>query len=115
MAPGYCSVGGLPGGSGRKELAYQCRRHKRGGSKPQVEIPGEGNGHPLQRSGLENRWDRGAQGAAVHGVTQSRTRQQGPLRRCLPARGSDLASITAEYCSSIQGMKQCPLQRYGWT
>lgn len=76
MAPGYCSVGGLPGGSGRKELAYQCRRHKRGGSKPQVEIPGEGNGHPLQRSGLENRWDRGAQRAAVHGFAKSQTQHR---------------------------------------
>ena len=35
---------------------------------------GEGNGTPLQYSCLENPMDRGAWWAAVHGVTQSRTR-----------------------------------------
>ena len=35
--------------------------------------PGEGNGHPLQFSCLENSRDRGALGATVHGVTKSRT------------------------------------------
>ena len=35
---------------------------------------GEGNGNPLQYSCLENPMDRGAWWAAVHGVTQSRTR-----------------------------------------
>ena len=35
---------------------------------------GEGNGNPLQRSCLENPRDGGAWWAAVHGVTQSRTR-----------------------------------------
>ena len=35
---------------------------------------GEGNGNPLQCSCLENPRDRGAWWAAVHGVTQSRTR-----------------------------------------
>ena len=34
---------------------------------------GEGNGNPLQYSWLENPVDRKAWGAAVHGVTQSRT------------------------------------------
>ena len=33
--------------------------------------PGEGNGNPLQDSCLENRMDRGAWWATVHGVTQS--------------------------------------------
>ena len=33
--------------------------------------PGEGNGNPLQCSGLENSTDRGAWRATVHGVTQS--------------------------------------------
>ena len=36
--------------------------------------PGEGNGHPLQYSCLENPIDRGDWRATVHGVTQSRTR-----------------------------------------
>ena len=35
---------------------------------------GEGNGHPLQYSCLENPMDRGAWWAAVHGVAKSRTR-----------------------------------------
>ena len=35
--------------------------------------PGEGNGNPLQCSCLENPRDRGAQWAAVYGVTQRRT------------------------------------------
>ena len=36
--------------------------------------PGEGNGNPLQCSCLENSMSRGAWWAAVHGVTESRTR-----------------------------------------
>ena len=32
---------------------------------------GEGNGYPLQYSGLENSMDRGAWQATVHGVTKS--------------------------------------------
>ena len=35
--------------------------------------PGEGNGHPLQCSCLENSMDRGAWQATVHGITKSRT------------------------------------------
>ena len=35
--------------------------------------PGVGNVNPLQYSSLENSMDRGACGAAVHGVTKSRT------------------------------------------
>ena len=37
-------------------------------------ITGEGSGHPLQYSCLENPMDRGAWWAAVHGVARSRTR-----------------------------------------
>ena len=37
-------------------------------------IIGEGNGHPLQYSRLENPMDGGAWWAAVHGVMKSRTR-----------------------------------------
>ena len=33
--------------------------------------PGEGNGHPLQSSCLENPMDRGAWQATVHGVAES--------------------------------------------
>ena len=35
---------------------------------------GEGNGYPVQYSGLENSMDRGAWWAAVHGVGKSQTR-----------------------------------------
>ena len=35
--------------------------------------PGEGNGNPLQYSGLENPVDRGASQATVHGVTKNWT------------------------------------------
>ena len=37
---------------------------------------GEGNGNPLQYSGLENPRDGGAWWAAVHGVAQSQTQQK---------------------------------------
>ena len=36
--------------------------------------PGEGNGYPLQYSGLENSMDREAWQATVNGVTKNRTR-----------------------------------------
>ena len=39
-----------------------------------IPLPGEGNGNPLEYSRLENPVDRGTWWAAVHGVTQSRTR-----------------------------------------
>ena len=35
--------------------------------------PREGNGYPLQYSGLENSTDRGGWQATVHGVTKSQT------------------------------------------
>ena len=35
--------------------------------------PGEGNGYPLQYSGLENSMDRGAWQATFHGVAKSWT------------------------------------------
>ena len=35
--------------------------------------PGEGNGYPLQYSGLENSMDRGSWQATVHGVVKSHT------------------------------------------
>ena len=36
--------------------------------------PGEGNGYPLQYSGLENSMDRGAWQVTVYGITKSWTR-----------------------------------------
>ena len=38
--------------------------------------PGEGNGYPLQYSGLENSIDRGAWRATLHGVAESSTTEQ---------------------------------------
>ena len=35
--------------------------------------PGEGNGNPLQYSGLENPMNRGEWQATVHGITKNRT------------------------------------------
>ena len=35
--------------------------------------PGEGNGNPLQNSGLENSMDRGAGQATVHGIAKGLT------------------------------------------
>ena len=40
--------------------------------------PGEGNGYPLQYSGLENSVERGAWQATVHGVTKSQTQLSNP-------------------------------------
>ena len=58
---------GFPGGSDSKESAYNVGDL---GSIPGLRrSPGEGNGYPLQYSGLENSMD-----CIVHGVTKSRTR-----------------------------------------
>ena len=58
---------GFPCGSAGKESACNARDL---GSIPGLErSPGEGNGYPLQYSGLENPMD-----CVVYGVTKSRTR-----------------------------------------
>ena len=56
---------GIPGGSDGKESA--CNAGDLGS------ILGEGNGHPLQYSCLENPMDRGAWWATIHRVTKSQT------------------------------------------
>jgi len=62
---------GLSGGSVVKNLLVLA------GDKSSIpgsgRCPGEGNGHPLQYSCLENPMDRGAWWATVHGVTKSGT------------------------------------------
>ena len=63
---------GLPGGSDGKESP--CNAEDPGLIPGLGRSPGEGNGNPLQYSCLENPRDRGAWWAAVHRVTQSRTR-----------------------------------------
>ena len=62
---------GFPGGSDGKESACNARDL---GLMPRLgRSPGEGNGHTLQYSCLENSMDRGARQATVHGVTKSQT------------------------------------------
>ena len=58
---------GLPGGSAGKESA--CIAGNLGSIPVLGRSPGEGKGHPLQYSGLEN-----SMGCMDHGATESRTR-----------------------------------------
>ena len=57
-----CIREGFPGGASGKELACQCRRHKRHGFNPWVKkIPWRrALGNPLQYACLENPIGRGA-------------------------------------------------------
>ena len=63
---------GFPGDSVSKEST--CNAGHLGSTPGLGRSPGEGNGYPLQYSGLENSMDRDAWPAIVHGVTKSRTR-----------------------------------------
>ena len=65
------SIESFPGGSDSKE--YACSVGDLSSIPGLGRFPGEGNGNPLQYSGLENSMDRGAWQAIVHGVTKSRT------------------------------------------
>ena len=62
---------GFPGGSDSKKSA--CNAGDPGSIPGLGRSPGEGNGYPLQYSGLENSTDRGACWATVCGVTKSQT------------------------------------------
>ena len=55
----------FPGGSDGKESA--CNVGDPGSIPGLGRLPGEGNGYPLQYSGLENSMDRGNWQAIVHG------------------------------------------------
>ena len=59
---------GFPGGSAGKESA--CHVGDLGSIPELGRSPGEGNGNPLQYSGLENPMDIGTWWATVHGVTK---------------------------------------------
>ena len=59
----------FPGGSEVKASA--CNAGDMGSIPGLGRSPGEGNGNPLQYSGLENPMDRGARWATVHGVAKS--------------------------------------------
>ena len=63
----YC----FPGGSEVKASA--CNVGDLGSISGSGRSPGEGNGHPLQYSCLENPMDGGAWWATVHGVTKGQT------------------------------------------
>ena len=60
---------GFPGGSDNKEST--CNVGDLGSIPGLGRSPGEGNGYPLQDSGLENSMDRRAWQAAVHEVTKN--------------------------------------------
>ena len=62
---------GFPGSSEVKASA--CNAGDLGSIPGLGRFPGEGNGNPLQYSGLENTMDRRAWWATVHGVAKSRT------------------------------------------
>ena len=63
---------GFPGGSAGKESTSNAGDL---GSMPGLEgSPGEGNGYPIQHSGLENSMD-----SIVHGVTESDITEQSSL------------------------------------
>ena len=63
---------GFPGGSDCKESA--CKAGDLVLIPGSGRFPGEGNGNPLQYSGLENSVDRGAWQATGHEVLKSGTR-----------------------------------------
>ena len=65
---------GFPGGSDNKESA--CSAGDPGSFPESGRSRGEGNGHSLQYSCLENSMERGAWWATVHGVTESDTIEQ---------------------------------------
>ena len=62
---------GFPGGSDGKGSA--CNVGDLGSIPGSGRCPGEGNGNPLQYSGLKNPMDRGVWRATVHGVAKSQT------------------------------------------
>ena len=60
---------GFPGGSDGKESA--CNAGDPGSIPGLGRSSGEGNGNPLQYSGVENSMDRGGQPATISGVAES--------------------------------------------
>ena len=70
---GHMETLGFPGGAGGKELAFQCRRHRRGSALGSGRSPGGGHDNPLQYPFLDNPMDRGAWWATVHRFAKSQT------------------------------------------
>ena len=75
------SLVGLPGGSEVKASA--CNVGDQGSIPGSGRFPGEGNGHPLQYSCLENPMDGGAWWATVYRVVNSQTRLSDSTNRSL--------------------------------
>ena len=64
----------FPGSANGKELACQCKRHKRLGFSPWVgKIPGGGHANPSYYSCLENPMDSGVWWATIHRVAKKQT------------------------------------------
>ena len=92
------------GSTSGKELACQCRRHKRHGFEPWVGkiFPGKGKGNPLQYHCLENPMERGTWGAMVHRVAKSQTWL------------SDLSHMHAQFEMSIRQPYEYVEYRLDW-
>ena len=69
----------FPRGSYGKESS--CNAEDLGSTPGLGRFPGEGNGYPLQYSGLENSIDRGAWQPTVHGSQVTDTTERLPLSR----------------------------------
>ena len=65
------NIQGFPGGSNDKEAS--CSAGDPGLIPESGRFPGDGNGYPVQYSGLENPINRGAWRATVHEVTRHET------------------------------------------
>ena len=64
-------------GAGGKELACQCRRHKRRKSDPRVgKVPWRRKRQPIQYSCLGNPVDRGDWQTIIHGAAKSQTQRK---------------------------------------
>ena len=60
-----------------------------------IDYNGDGNGNPLQYSCLESPTDRGAWWAAVHGVTQCRTRlKRFSILACIDYKSHKILTMT---------------------
>ena len=105
---------GLPGGSDGKESAGTAEDLD---SIPGLgRSPGEGNGHPLPYSCLENPMDRGAWRVTVHGVTKSQTQLTNqaltyPQRRPCGDSGRRWPS----YISTREGTQEKPALLTPWS
>ena len=82
--------------------------------------PAEGNGNPLQYSGLENSMDKGAWWATVHGVAKSQTRLRDfaftfhftALEKAMATHSSVLAS-RIPWIEELGGLQSMGSQRVG--